>query len=157
MVCCFFWMITAYPKFRGKNKFLKIESEEQFDELIEAVGKKKDEGFSPYQYKNKRMFFVEFYADWLAICNTVHSSLPRVRNYGINTPIGTPLPPSSSYRSTSLTCPSWPKDTMSTSLGSPSSCQLCSLLRMARKWSDSHPSRRITRLIGSLSWITRYC
>lgn len=33
------------------------------------------------------MFFVEFYADWLALCNIVPLKLVRAKNYGTNTRI----------------------------------------------------------------------
>ena len=36
-LCVVSWMMLSYPKFRGKNKFIKIESEEHFDELVGPI------------------------------------------------------------------------------------------------------------------------
>ena len=32
---------------------------------------REDDDYHAYQYRDKTMYFVEFYADWLSLCNTV--------------------------------------------------------------------------------------
>jgi hypothetical protein len=60
--CLLSWVALSYPKYRGKNKFIKIESEEHFNSLVgdivEAKKPAEDEEYQPYQYRNKKMFFV---------------------------------------------------------------------------------------------------
>lgn len=60
-VCFVCWMIISYPKYRGRNKFIRIESEEQFEDLVGPIGeplKEEVEDYRTYQYKDKKMFFV---------------------------------------------------------------------------------------------------
>ena len=87
------WVVIPYPRFRAKNRFIKIESEEQFEEiihekiysiswLIEYVESAHKNGHNHkldkqelaklgYQYKDKNMVFVEFYAEWVLPCQFV--------------------------------------------------------------------------------------
>ena len=102
-VCLLSWIVSSYPKYKGRNNFIKIKSEEQFDELVgpivESRTDKEVNDYQPYQYRNKKMFFIEFYADWLSLCHTVSLSIVRVKNYGTNIPTDTRLLSSSSCKS----------------------------------------------------------
>jgi hypothetical protein len=82
---------------------------QQFDELVGEVSLQKSQqdqvSQQNYQYKDKKMFFIEFYADWMYPCNTVLIDPSRARNYGMRTPIATPPRSSNFCRSTSPACP----------------------------------------------------
>jgi hypothetical protein len=130
IVCFVTWLIIPYPRYNAPNKFIKIESAQQFDELVGEVSLQKPqqdhvESQQSFHYRDKKMFFIEFYADWMYPCNSVLINPSRARNYGMSTPTGTPPRSSNSCRSTSPACPNWPRSSTSTSPGSPSSCPPC--------------------------------
>lgn len=103
-VCIVVWLAISYPKYRGKNRFIKIESEEEFDKLVGKVVKPKEkdeeevEEYHAYQYRDKMMYFVEFYADWLSLCNTVTLPSFRANSCGMSIPTATPPPNSNSSK-----------------------------------------------------------
>ena len=73
-ICAGSWLIVPYPKFNATNKFIKITSVDHFDDLVGDVKideKPPEEDYDrhTYQYRDKKMFFVEFYADWLYPCH----------------------------------------------------------------------------------------
>lgn len=88
LICLLFWIIIPYPRYNGPNKFIKIESVQHFDEVVGEVRDEKvprDEGsLETYQYKGKKMFFIEFYVDWVYLCNTVRPFLFRAKSYGMS-------------------------------------------------------------------------
>lgn len=64
-ICILSWLIVPYPKFRAPNKFIQIKSEEQLDELLKRkVERTPSSKTFHLQYRNKMMYFIEFYADW---------------------------------------------------------------------------------------------
>lgn len=36
LICILAWIVTPYPRYQGDNKFIRVENEEQFNELIAA-------------------------------------------------------------------------------------------------------------------------
>jgi hypothetical protein len=37
VVCLALWLVIPYPRYNGANKFTKIESVEQFDEIVGEI------------------------------------------------------------------------------------------------------------------------
>lgn len=102
LICLIAWIVVPYPRYRGPNKFKKVGSLEQYEELMDrSVSKKDDSRFQHMQYRNKMMYFVEFYADWMLPCTFVPQILCRPKNSGMPTPTSTPPTSSNSSPSTS--------------------------------------------------------
>ena len=70
------WLFFRQPKFLGKSKMLKIQSEEEFNEIVlsskrpDVKGSKKGQNTAA-DYSGMNMWCVEFYVDWAETCTYV--------------------------------------------------------------------------------------
>ena len=75
-LCLLTWLLLSYPKYRGRHKFIRVDSEDHFDSLVDGSRKEtRRQESEAYRYRDKTMFFVEFYADWLSLCSMVRLPL----------------------------------------------------------------------------------
>ena len=118
---------------------------------------REDDDYHAYQYRDKTMYFVEFYADWLSLCNTVDQQWFRANSCGTSTPTATALRSWNFCKWMWAKCLSWPRGSTLTLRGSRSSCRLSSFWRTGRRTCAFRLSRRATKLTELSNWTIRFC
>ena len=93
-ICLVAWLVVPYPRFKASHSFHMVKSEQEFDDRMEerVTRPPQDTKFQHMQYRNKMMYFVQFYADWMLPCTFVTTVfLLRPSNFGMPTPFSTLL------------------------------------------------------------------